>query len=257
VSSWNKCELEPRNCSVEEPPHARAGSDRASRLNLASMVADSLKIRLLEGLSRAERIVVLGAATYRHVSRHTVVTNQEERANHLFLLLKGSARYFFIAPDGQKIYLLWLGSGEIFGGATLLPEPSLFLVGTEIVKDSCVLVWQRNTIRTLAAQYPKLLENGLTIANDYLTWYLASHLSLVCHTARQRLANVLVSLSSGIGRKRPEGVDLEITNEQLANTANITLFTASRLMSEWQRSGALAKTRGKVLLRHPEQLLSS
>jgi CRP-like cAMP-binding protein len=118
-------------------------------------------------------------------------------------------------------------------------------------------VWQRNTIRTLAAQYPKLLENGLTIANDYLTWYLASHLSLVCHTARQRLANVLVSLSSGIGRKRPEGVDLEITNEQLANTANITLFTASRLMSEWQRSGALAKSRGKVLLRHPEQLLSS
>ena len=100
MSSWNKCGLESRNCSVEEPPHARAGSDRASRLNLASMVADSLKIRLLEGLSRAERIVVLGAATYRHVSRHTVVTNQEERANHLFLLLKGSARYFFIAPSG-------------------------------------------------------------------------------------------------------------------------------------------------------------
>ena len=211
----------------------------------------------MDGLSREEQIVVLGAATKRQLSRHTVVTNQQERANQLFLLLKGSARYFFIAPGGQKIYLLWLGSGEIFGGATLLPEPSLFLVGTEIVKDSCVLVWQRNTIRTLAAQYPKLLENGLTIANDYLTWYLASHLSLVCHTARQRLANVLVSLSSGIGRKRPEGVDLEITNEQLANTANITLFTASRLMSEWQRSGALAKTRGKVLLRHPEQLLSS
>ena len=258
MSSWNKCELEPQGNAVEEgPPHACAGSDRASRLNVASLAADPVRIRLLDGLSREERIVVLGAATNRQLSRHTVVTNQEERANHLFLLLKGSARYFFIAPGGQKIYLLWLGSGEIFGGATLLPEPSLFLVGTEIVKDSCVLVWQRNTIRTLAAQYPKLLENGLTIANDYLTWYLASHLSLVCHTARQRLANVLVSLSSGIGRKRPEGVDLEITNEQLANTANITLFTASRLMSEWQRSGALAKTRGKVLLRHPEQLLSS
>jgi len=186
-----------------------------------------------------------------------VVTNQEEPANHLFLLIKGCARYFFITPGGQKIYLFWLASGEIFGGATFLTEPSLFLVGTEIVRDSCALVWHRNTIRTLAARYPTLLENALAIATDYLTWYLASHLSLVCHTARQRLAHVLVSLASGIGRKRPEGVDLEITNEQLANTANITLFTASRLMSEWQRSGALAKTRGKVLLRHPEQLLSS
>ena len=258
MSSWNKCELEPRKllCGGAST-RARWLCNRASRLNVASLAADPLKIRLLDGLSREERIVVLGAATNRQLSRHTVVTNQEERANHLFLLLKGTARYFFIAPGGQKIYLFWLASGEIFGGATLLPEPSLFLVGTEIVKDSCVLVWQRNTIRTLAAQYPKLLENGLAIATDYLTWYLASHLSLVCHTARQRLAHVLVSLASGIGRKRPEGVDLEITNEQLANTANITLFTASRLMSEWQRSGALAKTRGRVLLRHPEQLLSS
>ena len=259
MSSWHKYDLEPQGSATEEGlPHACAGSDRPSfRLNVASLAADPLRIRLLEGLSREERNSILEAASYRRLSRHTVVTNQEERANHLFLLLKGSARYFFIAPGGQKIYLLWLASGEIFGGATLLPEPSFFLVGTEIVRDSSALVWQRNTIRSLAARYPKLLENGLTIANDYLTWYLASHLSLVCHTARQRLAHVLVSLSSGIGKKRPEGVDLEITNEQLANTANITLFTASRLMSEWQRSGALAKTRGRVLLRHPEQLLSS
>lgn len=241
----------------EGPSRAGAGSDRPFRMSVASLAADPFRIRLLERLSREERNAILGAASYRRLSRHTVVTNQEERANHLFLLLEGSARYFFIAPGGQKLYLLWLAPGEIFGGATLLPEPSLFLVGTEIVKDSYVLVWQRNTIRTLAARYPKLLENGLAIATDYLTWYLASHLSLVCHSARQRLANVLVSLASGIGRKRPEGVDLEITNEQLANTANITLFTASRLMSEWQRSGALAKTRGRVLLCHPEQLLSS
>jgi len=172
-----------------------------------------------------------------------VVTSQAEQADHMFLLVKGSARYFFITPEGRTIYLLWLTPGEIFGGATLLTEPSLFLVGTETVRDSCVLAWPRKTIRTLAARYPKLLENGLAIATDYLTWYLASHLSLVCHTARQRLAHVLVSLASGIGRKGPDGIDLDITNEQLANTANVTLFTASRLMSEWQRSGAVTKTR--------------
>jgi len=39
-----------------------------------------------------------------------------------------------------------------------------------------------------------------------------------------------------------------ITNEELASAAGSTLFDASRFLSEWQRSGALAKTRGKVLL---------
>jgi CRP/FNR family transcriptional regulator, nitrogen oxide reductase regulator len=122
---------------------------------------------------------------------------------------------------------------------------------------SSALVWERNTIRSLAAQYPRLVENGLAVATDYLTWYLATHLSLVCHTARQRLAQVLVSLAMGIGKKHPDGIHLEITNEQLANTANITLFTASRLLSEWQRNGALAKTRGRIILHDSAQLFSS
>jgi CRP/FNR family transcriptional regulator, nitrogen oxide reductase regulator len=238
-------------------PHTRTGSDRRFHPDVASLPEHSFRARLLEGLSEEARNSILAAAAYRQFPRHAVVTNQGEPAGRLFLIIKGSARHFFITPDGRKIYLLWLMPGEIFGGAALLPEPSLFLVSTEIVKDSSVLVWERHTIRCLAARYPRLVENGLAIATDYLTWYVASHLGLVCHTARQRLAHVLVSLAKGIGTKCPDGIHLEITNEQLANTANITLFTASRLLSGWQRSGAVIKTRGSILLRHPKQLLAS
>lgn len=258
MSPQHKYEPEPRSNVVKgSPPHAWAGSDQVFRFDVNSVVTDPSRIRLLEGLSKEERHSVLTAASCQRLSRQSVVTNQGEPADQLFLLIKGSARYFFITPDGRTIYLLWLAPGEIFGGAALLAEPTLFLVNTEIVKDSCVLVWDRDTIQSLAARYPRLLGNGLAIATDYLTWYMASHLGLVCHTARQRLAHVLVSLASGIGRKRPDGTYLEITNEQLANTANITLFTASRLLSEWQRSGAVLKTRGRILLRHPEQLFPS
>jgi hypothetical protein len=41
----------------------------------------------------------------------------------------------------------------------------------------------------------------------------------------------------------------------LASEANISLFTASRLISAWQREGILEKRRGKILLRFPERLL--
>jgi CRP-like cAMP-binding protein len=172
----------------------------------------------------------------------------------LFLLLKGAARYFLITAAGRKINLFWLVPGDIFGGACLLAEAAPFIVSTEVTKESQVLVWERDAIRTLATRYPKLTENGLSIASDYLVWYLATHLSLVCHSARERLAHVLSSLSRGVGQKCANGISLEITNEQLANTANITLFTVSRLLSEWQKDGSLLKTRGKIVIRHPEQL---
>src|SRR5262249_19219047 len=151
-------------------------------------------------------------------------------------------------------YLLWLEPGDIFGGATLLPQPTAFLVSTEVAKEAHVLVWTRDVIRMLARRYSRLLENLLAITHYYILWYLKTHLSLISHTARQRLAHVLLSLACGRGQGSSLGTPLEITNEQLANTANITQFTVSRLLSEWRRSGAIAKTRGKILVTRPELL---
>jgi len=235
---------------------AREGpiSDTLLKSDIAHLRAQGRGIQLLDGLSRQDQDAILAAGSYRRFFHGSVVTYQGEPADSLFLLTKGSARYFFITPQGQQVYLLWLAPGEIFGVASLMEERADFLVCTEVVENSRVLVWKRSRIRDLVARYPRLLENALGITSDYLTWYLASHLSLVCHTARERLAHVLVSLASGIGKKSSHGIKLDVTNEQLANTANITLFTASRLLSGWQRSGAVAKRRGQVLLLHPKRL---
>jgi CRP-like cAMP-binding protein len=124
------------------------------------------------------------------------------------------------------------------------------------VKDTSVLVWDRPTIRTLAARYPRILENALWTASDYIDWLLAAHVALSCHTAPQRLAGVLVSLAALLGRAVPGGVELDVTNEDLACAAHITPFTASRLLNEWQRHRAVIKRRGKVVLLAPEQLVT-
>jgi CRP-like cAMP-binding protein len=221
---------------------------------LSSAFAENRKSRFLHGLARPDLDSVLAAATPRRCFADSVVVNQGDPAEYFFLLSKGCARHFFLTPEGRKVLLLWLGPGEVFGGATFLSSPSSYLLGTEMVEDSWVLVWQRKTIRELATRYPQLMENALSIAGDYLTWFLAAHVALISHSARERVAGVLVSLADGIGRKVSGGVKLDITNEQLANAANVTPFTASRLLSEWQRNGAIVKSRGGVVLRGLEQL---
>jgi len=199
--------------------------------DIAAAVRD-LKPRFLEGLAPPEIKAVLAAAKLRRYLENSVVTNQDHPAEHLFLLVSGRARYFYITPDGQKTLLLWLPPGETFGAAAFLSKPFQYLVSTETVKNSCVLVWGRATIREFAARYPRLVENVLLIAFDYLVVYRAMHVSLTCHTARQRLATVLVNLASGIGHAVPGGIELDVNNEELANEANVTLFTASRLLSD-------------------------
>ena len=221
----------------------------------ASPTIDQLHSGFLEGLAKPERKAILAAATLQRFNANSVVTNEGQPADRLFLLTKGRARFFSITEEGNKLILLWLPPGEVFGGRTLLREPSSYLVSTEAVKESWALMWDRNTIRGFCARYPRLLDNALLLASEYLALRLESYLALTRHNAHQRLAHVLTTIAPSIGRKVSGGVELDVTNEELANTANMTLFTASRLLNEWQRNGDVLKSRGKLLLRRPEWLV--
>ena len=223
----------------------------ASRIAAVSLGQRS---QLLDGLTPTDRNTILAAATRRRFFANSVITNQDHPADHLFLLTKGLVRFFSVTEEGKKLLFQWLGPGDLFGGRTILSNPSSYLASTEAVTNSSVLVWDRHTIRGLVERYPRLLENALLTASDYVAWHLASHIGLACYTVRQRLAQVLVALARTIGKETSGGIELQITNEELANAANITPFTASRLMSKWQRDRALVRHRGKVLLRSPERL---
>ncbi len=213
------------------------------------------KSQLLEGLPSRDRETILGAATRRKFIAGSVISTQGMLADRLYLLVKGCARFFYTTPEGQKILLIWMGPGDVFGGAAMVATPSSYLISAEAVKDSEVLVWDRATFRGFTGKFPQLLDNALSIALEYLDWYMMAHVALSCHTARERLARVLLSLAEAIGEKVTDGIEIDVTNEDLASAANITPYTTSRLMSAWQKNRAIAKRRGKVLLRSPERLL--
>jgi CRP/FNR family transcriptional regulator, nitrogen oxide reductase regulator len=217
----------------------------------------ALKPRFFEGLTSSEVASIVAPATKRRFLANSVMAHEGDPADHLFLMIHGRARGFCMTPQGEKVPVFWFPPGEVFGGAAFLSKPVEYLVSTEAVNNSTVLVWNRATIRSLSVQFPRLVENGLLIAYDYFVVYRSLHISATCQTARQRLAQVLGNLATGLGQQVADGVELNIRNEELANEANITIFTASRLLNEWQRKGILTKSRGKVVVRSPEALMLS
>jgi hypothetical protein len=139
-------------------------------------------------------------------------------------------------------------TGRDFGGAAMRPESADYLISTEAVTNITVLAWDRTTIRSLRARYERLADNVALIAYDYLVLYRSLHLAARCDTAPQRFALVLANLATGIGRQVDGGFELDVRNEELANEAGVTIFTASRLMSKWALEGTIAKGRGKVVV---------
>ncbi len=219
---------------------------------------DGLRPRFLSGLPKAVLDSVLSVAKHRQFRASSVIINQEDPAERFFLLTSGQGRHFVITSEGQKILLNWLTPGQIFGGAAILSTPSQYLASTEVLVDSCALVWEKQTIREIASNCPTLLDNAFSIAvTENIAWAIAAHVSLSADDARGRVAHLLVSLASAIGEATHDGVDLRVLNEDLAEGANVTQFTVSRCLRNWEQAGLVAKRRGGILLRRPELLLAA
>jgi CRP-like cAMP-binding protein len=210
--------------------------------------------RFLDGLLPAEVKTIVSAAKQLRYPAKSVIAHQGDPAEHFFLLVSGRARLFYLTSTGRKLILRWLTPGDICGQAALQCRPSEYLVGTEAVRSSSVLVWERASIRGLIARYSQLNDNTLLVMFDYLAFYRDAHIALTHDTAHQRLAHALTNLAKTIGQSAERGIEVDVRNEELASEANVTPFTASRLVSAWQRKGILTKSRGKLLLRSPELL---
>lgn len=217
---------------------------------------ENLRPRCFSGLATFELEAVLSRAAHRRFLRSSVILHEEDPADRVFLLTSGRGRHFVLTGRGRKILLHWLTAGQVFGGAAVLFDPSRYLASTEVLCDSCALVWDRKTMRKLVTAIPRLMDNALSIAvNEHIAWLIGAKVSLSSEDAQSRIADFLIGLALGIGISGPDGVVIPVANEELAAGANVTPFTVSRFLSKWHREGILTKGRGKVILRRPELLV--
>jgi CRP/FNR family transcriptional regulator, nitrogen oxide reductase regulator len=224
-------------------------------VNPRSALAVAKSSRFLTGLEETATRAVLAAAKIRRISAKRSIITGGDRAAHLFLVQTGHVQYYHLTKQGESIVLAWLVPGDIIGLMALLKSPSAYMATAETTSDCEFLAWDHAALRKLGSRYPLLMENGLHIGLDYLRSYVQRHIALVTKTAEQRLAETLTRLSHQSGQVRPDGVEIQATNEQLGALADTSPFTASRVLTEWARTGIISKQRGRVLLHAPEALM--
>jgi CRP-like cAMP-binding protein len=214
-------------------------------------------IRLFTGLAKNEVATIMNAAAKRTFAPSEVIIRASEPANRLFLIRTGSVDFHVTTNEGKAILLRRLVPGDIFGVGAFLEEPLGYLGMAKSVRKTEILTWEHEVIRKLAKAYPRLPENALRTVLRYIALYAERHIRFVSRPAEERLACVLTSLGTRAGHMIPSGMEIEIKNEDLASLADISFYTATRFLKEWERKGAVKKSRGKVIIRCPEKLLAA
>ena len=220
-------------------------------------LATAAKSKLFAGLGESVLKDILCAAKVHRIAPKTNVTENGGRPDNMFLLQAGRVRSYILTESGSEVLLLWIVPGDIIVLVSLLANPPNYMASATTVTESEFLVWDHITIRRLAETYPLLTENGFRLALNYLGHFFKRHTNIVTKTAESRLAHALIQLATDAGEVQPSGVAIDITNEQLGSLSDISPFTASRLLSKWERDGMLSKQRGRVTLLAPESLMTA
>jgi len=221
------------------------------------LVRELAHARLFQHLSLDAISTVVALASASPFAANSIIFQQESSAHRLYMVRTGQARYFYLTETGKKLILTWLRPGEIFGINAVMPSSSSYLVSAETIHGSELLMWEKDVIRGLATRFPVLWENIMHSTMDYLAFYIATHIALASHTARERVADLLITLAMRLGRAGSDGIELQITNQELADTANVTHFTVSRCLREWEQQSILEKRRGGVVIHSPSELLKA
>jgi CRP-like cAMP-binding protein len=220
-----------------------------------SALAVALSSNFFNGLEQTAVQAVLSGALVRRISAKENIVTGGHRATHFFLVKSGRVRYYHLTKQGEVVVLARLVPGDVMGLVALLKTQSTYMATAEAASDSELLAWDHSVIRKLASHHPSLGENALNIALEYVRAYIGRHVGLVTKSAEERLAGTLLRLSDKSGEVHPDGIEIRATNDELGALADISPFTASRLMSSWARAGTVSKGRGRLLLHDPEALM--
>jgi CRP/FNR family transcriptional regulator, nitrogen oxide reductase regulator len=212
---------------------------------------------LFAGLDAGALEAVRRVAVTRQLARHATLFREGDPADEFMVVLAGRLKLTQLAADGQEVIVRYLGAGEMCVAVAIFAGNTCPATATA-VEDSSVLAWRRVDVDAALREYPALALNALKVLSGRLCELQDRVRELSTERVARRIARALLRLVRQVGKRVDDGVllDLTLSREDLAKLTGTTLFTVSRVLSEWEARGVIATGRERVVIRRPHDLVA-
>jgi len=233
------------------PPSAAGGAPPLEALPASADLKQHLvgECPLFQGLTSEGRREVASRARNVAARRKTVFFREGEPAQVLYFLYSGRVKLSKRGPDGRDTILRLAVPGQVFGGLGLAAS-EVHATTAASLDVTRALGWERRDLEKLFSRFPVLPRNALRIQARRLREREESYRELATERVPQRLARTLLHLVQPAGRRFEDGVfeDVPLSRAELAELTGATLFTVSRILSDWDGQGILKSRRERVFV---------
>jgi len=202
---------------------------------------------MFQDLARMDLESLLRSAHERHVRKGELFYRQGDQATNIYVLTSGKVKLVGTNSAGRGMILDIVAPTEPFGHVAALCT-AVRLVSAEALEDSRALVWNTLTIFETMMAHPAVALSTMRLMAEYARdeWVRAQ--DLTTEGVERRIARLLPQLAQSIGRKlqHREGVDLPLSEQELAELVSTTPFTISRIFAGWKRQNLVDVGRGRI-----------
>ena len=211
---------------------------------------------ILRGLDDEAFKLVLNSANIKKLEDGAFYFHTEEPATHAYILLEGKVKLAQVTTDGRQVILGYLVPGRVFGIIAILKKVT-YPVSAQAVGKCKALVWDHATLNHLMEASPRMALNSLRLMSGQIREFQNRVRDLSTKRVEQRIARAILRLARQSGRKIEEGVliDLPLSRQDLAEMSGTTLYTVSRVFTEWGKCGLTRSQRQNVVITNPHGLV--
>ncbi|HVN76051.1 MAG TPA: Crp/Fnr family transcriptional regulator [Thermoanaerobaculaceae bacterium] len=210
-----------------------------------------------QGLQPGALAEVVAAACERRVEEGEAVFREGEPADRFCVVTDGRLKLTQLGADGNEVILRFVGPGEATAALAIF-EGTEYPLTARAVGPTSVLEWEREAVQALLRRHTALAVNTVRLLSERLREVQERFRELATERVAQRVARALLRLVRQAGRKVEVGVliDLPLSRQDLAEMTGTTLFTVSRVLSEWEARGIIESGRERVTVTNPHGLVA-
>jgi CRP-like cAMP-binding protein len=218
--------------------------------------AQLAELQMVSGLTDAQVEKVILRGRVKRVESGTFLFQEQDPAGQVYVLTQGKIRLSQVTPEGQQVIMRYASPVEEFGLIAVLTDSS-YPVSAQTVEDCTLMVWDEAAVKDLMAAYPRLALNIIRVLSDRIEEFQERIRVMSTERVERRIARALLRLARQTGRKVEAGVliDMPLSRQDLAEMTGTTLFTVSRVLSQWESVGLVQSGREQVIVRFPHGLV--
>jgi CRP/FNR family transcriptional regulator, nitrogen oxide reductase regulator len=208
-----------------------------------------------EGLSPQARAEVLARGTPRKLASREALEREGEPAETFYLVESGYLKLTQLTSEGEAVIVRFIGPGEPFGGVVVLHRGT-YPVTAEAVGPARVRAWHRPVLLDLIERHPQIKTNLMQAIAGHMNDALTRVRELATERVPQRLARTLLRLATRSDQPAsvPRRLEHPLSRQELAELTGTTLFTVSRILSQWEAEGVLESSRQQITILAPRRL---